>query len=94
MRGSIVDREWMLGKVLMRGLPRPMRDGWQVCLSERVVCLQGGLYSSRHQGSRIHDVLQALENPCTPHNGDEADVRLMLGVPAEQPRLHESCKHS
>ncbi len=30
MRGKITGREWMLGKELMRGLPRLMRGGWQV----------------------------------------------------------------
>ncbi len=32
MRGKITGREWMRGKELMRGLPRPMREGWQVWL--------------------------------------------------------------
>ncbi len=31
MRGKITGREWMCGKELMRGLPRPIREGWQVC---------------------------------------------------------------
>ncbi len=30
MRGKITGREWMHGKELMRGLPRPMRKGWQI----------------------------------------------------------------
>ena len=32
MRGKIARREWMLGNALMRGLPRSMRAGWQVCI--------------------------------------------------------------
>ncbi len=30
MRGKITGHEWMRGKELMRGLPRLMREGWQV----------------------------------------------------------------
>ena len=33
MLGIFDKREWMLGKSEMRGFPRPMRDGWQVCCS-------------------------------------------------------------
>ncbi len=29
---AIIMREWMRGKELMRGLLRPMREGWQVCM--------------------------------------------------------------
>ena len=30
-RGKFCMREWMRGMHGMRGLPRPMRGGWQVC---------------------------------------------------------------
>ena len=30
-RGKFCMREWMHGMHGMRGLPRPMRGGWQVC---------------------------------------------------------------
>ena len=31
-RGKFCMREWMRGMHGMRGLPRPMRGGWQVCV--------------------------------------------------------------